>query len=189
MKILTICFGILLTLLGIGSYVASGMDSLWALMPALFGVLATFFGFLQGKWEHQHPLYGAILMALLSFIGSIRGLWNLFILLTGGEPVLSSQLIAARSMRGVLSLVFIILAAILIEDFWRHWKAFGQFLGDWLARIVLTIFYFTVFVPFGLGASLFSDQLRVKAMPDKLWRPRETAGDSLEAARRQAEGG
>lgn len=69
---------------------------------------------------------------------------------------------------------------------WERWKAFGRFIGNLLARIVLTIFYMTVFVPFGLGARLFSDQLEVKRRPDSLWRPRDEIESTLESARRQS---
>lgn len=69
---------------------------------------------------------------------------------------------------------------------WERWKAFGRFIGNILARVVLTIFYATVFVPFGLAARLFSDQLEIKARPKGFWRERESHANSLESARRQA---
>ena len=74
----------------------------------------------------------------------------------------------------------------MLRKIWEGWKAFGRLVGNFLARIVLTIFYFTVLVPFGLGTSSFSDQLGIKTRPDKFWRTRETGVDTLEAARRQA---
>ncbi|MFQ5612376.1 MAG: hypothetical protein ACE5H9_09610 [Anaerolineae bacterium] len=74
----------------------------------------------------------------------------------------------------------------MLRKIWEGWKAVGRFIGNLLARIVLTLFYFTVFVPFGLGASLFGDQLGIKTVPDRLWRPRETPVDTLDTARRQA---
>lgn len=185
MKLITLTFGILLTILGWWNYTASGADSLWSLLPALFGVLAVLFGFLQGRWDHKHALYGAVMMAIFSFIGSIRALGSLFVLLTGGEPALSAELIWARSLRGVVSIGFVVLAYLLIENFWQHWKAFGHFLGDWLGRAVLTVFYFTVFVPFGVGVRLFSDPLHIKTRPDDLWRPRSTGDKNVEEVLRQ----
>ena len=73
----------------------------------------------------------------------------------------------------------------MIRKLWEKWQAFGRWLGNLLARIVLSIFYFTVFVPFGLGTSLFSDQLRIKTKPKKFWQMREAVSDSLDLARRQ----
>lgn len=73
----------------------------------------------------------------------------------------------------------------MLRKLWEGWKAFGRMIGNFLARIVLTIFYFTVFVPFGIGVSLFSDPLHVKTSPDKLWRPRTTGDQKLEEVLRQ----
>ena len=185
MKLLTILFGILLTLLGAWNYAADQQAGLGALMPALYGALTILFGFLAGKWQHKHPLYGAVMMAILTLLSSLRGLWNLLILLTGGQSALPAQLIYIRSARGILSILFIIAAMLLIKNFWQNWKAFGQFLGDWVARVLLTIFYFTVLLPFGIGVRLFSDPLAIKTRPDTLWRPRPTGDKTLEDLQRQ----
>jgi hypothetical protein len=74
----------------------------------------------------------------------------------------------------------------MLHKIWEGWKAFGQLIGNLLARIVLTIFYFTVFVPFGVGTGLFSDQLGIKTTPNKFWQIRGNSTDTLEAARRQS---
>ena len=184
MKILTICFGILLTLLGIVYYNAIAIAGFFDLMPAVFGVLITLFGLLQGKWSHNYPLYGALLLSFLTFLGSIRALINLFRLLSGGEDA-EPNVIIVRSIIGLACVIFIGLGLALIKDFWQGWKAFGQFLGDWLARVVLTIFYFSILVPFGVGVRLFGDPLHIKSIPDQLWRSRQTGDQTLEETMRQ----
>jgi hypothetical protein len=69
---------------------------------------------------------------------------------------------------------------------WELWKKFGRFIGDMVARVVLTIFYFTIFVPFGLGVRLFSDPLMVKSWSTPpYWLPRSTGDRVLDEARRQ----
>ena len=78
----------------------------------------------------------------------------------------------------------------LLKKFWEGWKAFGHALGNLVARLVLSIFYFTVFVPFGLGVRLFSDPLQVKPIgvttsPNNLWRTRTTEDRTLDQVRRQ----
>jgi hypothetical protein len=74
----------------------------------------------------------------------------------------------------------------LLRKIWQAWKRFGQFLGDILARVVLTLFYFTVFVPFGLGVTLLSDPLRIRRSESPhLWLPRQTGDQSVNDARRQ----
>jgi hypothetical protein len=73
-----------------------------------------------------------------------------------------------------------------LRKLWAAWKRFGQFLGDILARVVLTLFYFTVFVPFGLGVTLFSDPLRARRQAARGWLDREDDVElSIEEARGQ----
>lgn len=38
------------------------------------------------------------------------------------------------------------------REAWRLWRRFGHAMGDALARVVLTVFYFTVMIPFALIA-------------------------------------
>lgn len=178
MKIITISFGIVLTLLGIIYHNAAGMSGIWPLMPALFGVVITLLGLLQGKWAHQHALYGSLLLAFLSLVGSIGALFRL---LRGSEGAGDLE----RSIIGLSCVVFIGLGLSLIKEFWRGWQAFGQFLGDWLARVVLTIFYFSILVPFGVGVRLFSDPLQIKTEGVGLWRVRQTGDQKLEETMRQ----
>ncbi|GAB4423799.1 MAG: hypothetical protein Kow0031_02500 [Anaerolineae bacterium] len=185
MKLISILFGVALTVLGVWNYTAEGASSLWSLMPALYGLLAILFGFLQGRWEHKHPLFGVVMMAILTLLSSLRGFWNLGVLLTGGQPALSGELIMVRSVRGLLSILFILLVIFTVENVWHHWKQFGHFLGDWLGRVALTFFYFTVFVPFGVGVRLFADPLHIKKEPPERWRPRETGDQSFEDVLRQ----
>lgn len=177
MKIITVGFGVLLILLGVGSY---------ALFPAFLGLLICILGFiaLLGKQPNNHPLFGAVMLALLGLIGSLRSLWHLSIVLTGGE-VARPTAVVVQSIMGVLCVVFIVLALMLIKDFWHGWKAFGHFLGNLLARVVLSIFYFTIFVPFALGVRLFNDPLQIKNTPANFWRPRTTGDQTLEEVMRQ----
>ena len=58
-----------------------------------------------------------------------------------------------------------------MRKLWETWKRIGQFIGDWIARIVLTLFYFSIFAPFGLGVRLFGDPLGI----------RNPAGDSYQS--------
>lgn len=73
----------------------------------------------------------------------------------------------------------------LLKKFWERWKAFGHFMGNIVARVVLSLFYFTVFVPFGLAVRLLSDPLQIKTRPSTLWRSRSTADQTLDEVGRQ----
>lgn len=68
---------------------------------------------------------------------------------------------------------------------WHAWKRFGQILGDLIARIVLTVFYFTIFLPFGLGVRLFADPLDIQRK-GAAWKMRTTQVRTLKDARRLA---
>jgi len=63
----------------------------------------------------------------------------------------------------------------MLKRFWEGWKRVGQWIGDILARVVLTVFYFTVFLPFGLMSRLFADPLGIRRQRGSaLWLDRET---------------
>lgn len=69
--------------------------------------------------------------------------------------------------------------------FWEIWKRFGRFMGNLITRIVLTLLYFTIFVPFGIGARLFTDPLQIKEERADSWNQRDTGDKSLEDLSRQ----
>ena len=72
-----------------------------------------------------------------------------------------------------------------VQKMWEGWKGFGHFIGNLLARLVLTIFYFSVFIPFGIGVRLFSDPLRIKTPPSPQWVSRQTGDQNLKEVSRQ----
>lgn len=67
---------------------------------------------------------------------------------------------------------------------WHAWKRFGQFIGDLIGRLVLTVFYFTLFMPFGLGVRLFGDPLAIRPLSRAKWLERRTQDLTLEDSRR-----
>jgi hypothetical protein len=67
---------------------------------------------------------------------------------------------------------------------WHAWKRIGQAIGDFIARIVLSVFYFTVFAPFGLAVRLFADPLDFKHKAGSAWLQRSTNNLSLEDSRK-----
>jgi hypothetical protein len=72
-----------------------------------------------------------------------------------------------------------------LKGFWKKWLGLSRAAGNVLGHILLTIFYFTVMLPFSLGVTLFSDPLKIKTRHNPFWQPRETPIDGLEEARRQ----
>jgi hypothetical protein len=66
----------------------------------------------------------------------------------------------------------------------QAWKRFGQFLGDLIGRLVLTVFYFTLFMPFALGMRLLGDPLAIRPRNRAKWLERSTHDLTLEDSRR-----
>ena len=71
-----------------------------------------------------------------------------------------------------------------LRQFWHIWRRIGQAIGDWIARVVLTVFYFTLLAPFGLGVRLLSDPLAIKHKHEAQWLERTTRDLTLDDARR-----
>ncbi len=72
----------------------------------------------------------------------------------------------------------------ILRKFWAGWKRFGHFMGDLFGRLVLTIFYFTIFLPFGLIMRLWGDRLDIKSNVKPIWQERNTKDLTPDDARR-----
>ena len=71
-----------------------------------------------------------------------------------------------------------------LRRIWYAWKSLAQLIGDWIGRLVLTIFYFTLFAPFGLGVRLRGDPLAIKPGHEARWLKRITRDRAIDDARR-----
>lgn len=71
-----------------------------------------------------------------------------------------------------------------LRKIWNGWKRFGQFIGDFLGRLVLTIFYFTLFMPFALIVRFFMDPLALRPVSNPKWLERKTQDLTLDDSRR-----
>ena len=69
-----------------------------------------------------------------------------------------------------------------LQRIWNHWKHFGRWMGDQVARAVFSAFYFTIALPFGLIARLGSHALDTKSSPS--WLPKASSEISIDTARR-----
>ena len=67
---------------------------------------------------------------------------------------------------------------------WDRFKIITAIIGDVQGRLIVTLFYFTILVPFGLASRLFSDPMRLK-VTDAAWVERVPVSEALEAAQRQ----
>jgi len=73
------------------------------------------------------------------------------------------------------------------KTFWARWKHIARKIGNFQARVVLTLFYFTLAAPFGTAARWLSDPLRLKrrhARPE--WHARPEPAADLAGLRQQS---
>jgi hypothetical protein len=71
-----------------------------------------------------------------------------------------------------------------LRKIWHAWQRIGQFIGDQIGRIVLTVFYFTLFMPFALIVRFFMDPLGIKPLGRSKWLERKTQDLTLDDSRR-----
>jgi hypothetical protein len=69
---------------------------------------------------------------------------------------------------------------------WGRWRELSQKAADTQARVLLTIFYFTLMLPFGIVFGLLKDPLHIKRRPEgTFWVDRKAASETLADAKRQ----
>jgi hypothetical protein len=67
---------------------------------------------------------------------------------------------------------------------WRAWTKIAHRIGNFQARVLLTIFYFVLVLPFGIAVRLFGDPLRFKHLPNQ-WLDHPNDSYDLEWAKKQ----
>ena len=74
----------------------------------------------------------------------------------------------------------------MLKKTWEKWKKIAHRIGVFQSKILLSILYVTIVLPFSIAMRIFFDPLRLK--PDNsstYWLKRTVEKDSLEEARRQ----
>lgn len=73
----------------------------------------------------------------------------------------------------------------MLRKLWRTWQAFGQAVGEFISRVALFLFYFTVFVPFALAVRFFMDPLGMKyGSESSFWIKRALDKPDIDGARK-----
>ena len=105
----TMLFGLILIVLGVVGYVATGGVSITALIPALFGVVLAALGWLgRNERYRKHAMHVAVMVGLLGFLGTARGLMALP-RLASGEGVERPAAVAAQGLMAILMIVYVAL--------------------------------------------------------------------------------
>jgi hypothetical protein len=74
----------------------------------------------------------------------------------------------------------------IIRRAWEWWKRVARKIGDFQARILLTVFYFLFFAPFALAIRFLTDPLSIKNNDNPEWEIKsQSEGTTIEQAKRQ----
>ena len=102
-------FGIVLILLGLASYFLTGRTSATALIPAFFGAAFVILALLaRSDNARKHAMHAAVVVALLGFLGSIRGLLQIGAVFDGTAA--RPAAVVSQSIMAVLTLGYIVMA-------------------------------------------------------------------------------
>jgi hypothetical protein len=71
-----------------------------------------------------------------------------------------------------------------LHKIWAGWKRIGGLIGDVVGRLVLTLLYFTIVLPFGLITRLATDPLGLHRERPAQWLEREPLEGTLDEAER-----
>ena len=113
---LTIAFGLLLVILGVGCYLATGSTHPTALIPASFGIVLAILGFLANSEDPKKRMlwmHIAVTVGLLGFLGTIRAVIQTFEISRGVEfphPV-------AIEEKAAMSLLCLLFVAFCVRSF------------------------------------------------------------------------
>lgn len=105
----TIGFGAALILVGLFGYFGTETRPPTALIPAAFGFLLIAFGIIaRNEKMRKHAMHAAAVVGVLGFFGSVGGLWQGIMMLTG-QTVERPEAAIAKSIMALLCLAFVIL--------------------------------------------------------------------------------
>lgn len=105
----TIGFGVALVLVGLLGYFGTETRPPTALIPAAFGFLLITFGIIaRNEKMRRHAMHAAAAVGVLGFFGSVSGLWQGILMLTG-QTVERPEAAIAKSLMALLCLAFVIL--------------------------------------------------------------------------------
>ena len=107
---MTIVFGVLLIVLGVIAFVATGAEHKTALIPSGFGAVLAALGALATAKPNlrMHVMHGAVLVGILGFAGSVGGAVKLLKWAGGTEPERRPAVIA-QTIMAVLMVAFVAL--------------------------------------------------------------------------------
>jgi hypothetical protein len=74
---------------------------------------------------------------------------------------------------------------VILRTAWERWRIIARINGDYVARFITNLFFFTILVPFAIVAKLFTDPLGLRQSAASHWKTRKSVGVSIDEARSQ----
>ena len=71
-----------------------------------------------------------------------------------------------------------------LKKIWAAWTKLAHIIGNFQARVLLTLVYAIIVLPFGLAVKWFGDPMRIKKLPDN-WLEHPEENMTMEWAHRQ----
>lgn len=103
--------GILLIVVGLIGFFATGAEHMTALIPTALGVLFVICGVMGMKpGMRKHAMHAAAALALVGLLGTVRGLMALIQWLIGGATPERQAAVVAQGVTAVICLLFLALA-------------------------------------------------------------------------------
>ncbi|MCC6548388.1 hypothetical protein IT570_14615 [Candidatus Sumerlaeota bacterium] len=103
----TLVYALGLILLGVGTYLGTGMVSWTALIPSIIGVLFVILGFLAMKDNlRKHVMHAAAMLALITIIATFSGITQTIQRFSGVE-IARPQAAFAKAAACVLTIAFL----------------------------------------------------------------------------------
>ncbi len=105
----TIALGVALIILGLAGYFLTGAASYTALIPAAFGVVIGLLGLVaRDESKRKHAVHAAVVVALLGFLGSARGIMQLGGVFDGTAA--RPAAVVSQTVMALLTLGYIVMA-------------------------------------------------------------------------------
>jgi uncharacterized membrane protein HdeD (DUF308 family) len=109
MSTVTLVFGILFIILGVGGFVATGSEHKTALIPAAFGIAFVICGVLARKDAmRKHAMHIAAMLGVLGVLGTVPGVIK-FAKMMGGETIELPAAAISKTIMCVLIIIFVVL--------------------------------------------------------------------------------